>query len=54
VGVGLWPSYQIAHELVQAIPAEQPNPATQVTYRRLYQLFQETYRALEPIFPRLA
>jgi xylulokinase len=54
VGVGLWPSYRIAHELVQALPAEQPNPATQIVYRRLYPLFQEAYRALEPIFPRLA
>ena len=53
VGVGLWKSYQIAHELVQTIPAEQPNPETQAVYQRLYPLFKEAYRALEPIFPRL-
>ncbi len=33
--------------------AEQPNAAAQARYAELYPLFQETYRALEPIYERL-
>ena len=54
IGVGLWPGYAIAHKLVAATEAERPHPEAQRTYAVLYPLYQETYRALEPIYGRLA
>jgi len=54
VGVGLFPDFSVAHQLVQVEEAERPNAAVQARYAELYLLFQETYRALEPIFERLA
>lgn len=54
VGVGLYPDYGVVRRLVPTTPAEQPNPATQARYAALYELFQQTYVALEPIFQRLA
>ena len=54
VGVGIWPDYGVAHDLVQADAAEMPDPVAHGAYGRLYGLFQETYRALAPIYERLA
>jgi xylulokinase len=53
VGVGLFPDFSVAHELVQVEEAERPNTAAQARYAELYSLFQETYRALEPIYEQL-
>jgi xylulokinase len=54
VGVGLYPNYEVVRQLISTTPAEQPNPATQVRYAALYELFQQSYTALEPIYERLA
>jgi xylulokinase len=54
VGVGLYPDYSVAHQLIPATTAESPNPATQARYEALYELFQQSYAALEPIYERLA
>ena len=54
VGVGLYPDYGVAHQLSPATAAENPNPATQARYEALYELFQQSYAALEPIYERLA
>lgn len=53
VGVGLFPDFSVAQEFVQVEEAERPNRAAQARYAELYPLFQETYRALEPIYERL-
>jgi xylulokinase len=53
VGVGLFPDFRVAYEIVQVQGAERPNAAAEARYADLYPLFQETYRALEPIFERL-
>jgi xylulokinase len=53
VGVGLFPDFSVAHELVQVEEGERPNAAAQARYAELYPLFQETYRALEPIYEQL-
>lgn len=53
VGVGLFPDFSVAHELVQVEEAERPNAAAQARYAELYSLFQETYRALEPMYEQL-
>jgi xylulokinase len=54
VGVGLFPGYEVAGRLVQVEPGEAPRPAAAARYRELYQLFQETYTALLPIYEGLA
>jgi xylulokinase len=54
VGVGLFPDFSVAHEIVQVEEAERPNPAYNQRYTALYGLFQQTYTALEPIFEQLA
>jgi xylulokinase len=53
VGVGLFPDFRVAYEIVQVEEAERPNAAAQACYAELYPLFRETYRALEPIYERL-
>ncbi len=53
VGIGLWPGYDVAHDLVQAEAAEAPDPANQAVYRELYPIFADAYRALEAISLRL-
>ena len=50
VGVGLFPNFRVAHDIVQVAEGERPQPAARARYAVLYPLFQETYRALEPIY----
>ena len=54
VGVGLFPDFGVAHEIVQVEEGERPNPDHNQRYTALYGLFQQTYAALEPIFEQLA
>jgi xylulokinase len=54
VGVGLFPDFSVAHEIVQVEEAERPNPTNSQRYAALFGLFQQTYTALEPIFEQLA
>lgn len=54
VGVGLFSDFHVAHELVQVKAGEQPNPAHSKRYAALYDIFQRSYTALEPIFEELA
>jgi xylulokinase len=54
VGVGLYPDYRVAQSLIPVTAAETPNPAVQPRYQALYELFKESYLALEPIYAKLA
>ena len=54
VGVGLFPDFGMAHEIVQVEEGERPNPDHNQRYTALYGLFQRTCTALEPIFEQLA
>jgi xylulokinase len=54
VGVGLYPDYGIAHKFVHVEEAERPRSDACGRYNELYALFQDVYRALEPIYDRLA
>jgi xylulokinase len=54
VGVGLYPDFRVAAELVQVEEAERPDPARSQRYAALYELFQQSYVALEPIFEKLS
>ncbi|MCB0046719.1 MAG: xylulokinase [Caldilineaceae bacterium] len=53
VGVGLY-DWSIATESAAIIAAAEPNPATMARYAELLDLYAATYRALEPIYARLA
>jgi len=54
VGVGLYPDYSVARDLVPVIKAEIPDPGTRARYEALYELFKQSYAALEPIYEQLA
>jgi xylulokinase len=54
VGIGLFPDFTVAEQIVQIVETSHPNPATQETYGRLYDLFNRAYDALEPLFDGLA
>jgi xylulokinase len=55
IGVGLYPDFGVAHRFVQVVEAERPDPGVHARYSdQVYPLFQEAYRALEPIFGKLA
>jgi len=54
VGVGLYSDYQVVSDLVPVAEAEKPNPQTRARYEALYELFKESYVALESIYEKLA
>jgi xylulokinase len=54
IGVGLYPDFGVAHKFIQVAEAERPEPAARARYTEIYPLFLEAYRALEPIFGKLA
>ena len=54
VGVGLYPDYNVASRLIPVCEAEKPDPKTTACYDETVALYAETYRALEPIFAKLA
>jgi xylulokinase len=54
VGVGLYPGFGVAQKFIQVQEAAQPDPAVQALYAELGPLFQEVYRALEPVYRKLA
>ncbi len=54
VGVGLYSDFDVADRLIPVHEAEKPHAPTVARYEALCALYGETYRALEPIFARLA
>jgi xylulokinase len=54
VAVGLYPDYSIARRFVQVEEGEHPDPTSHAQYDDIYALFMDAYRAVEPLFPRLA
>ena len=54
VGIGLYPGYHIAAELVQVEPGEAPRPKAARRYEELYGIFRETYEALVGVYDRIA
>ncbi|MBN1936888.1 MAG: xylulokinase [Anaerolineae bacterium] len=54
VGVGIYPDFSVAKQIIPARLAEQPIAAHHSCYQVLYGLYQDAYRALEPIFARLS
>jgi xylulokinase len=54
VGVGIFAGFDVTHCLVPVREAERPDPARHRRYMVLYDLFRQTYAALEPIFEQLS
>jgi hypothetical protein len=52
--VGLLPGYGAAADLVRVTPGEEPRPREAARYAGRYGLFCDTYRALAPIYERIA
>jgi xylulokinase len=53
VGVGIFPSLEVAEEIVQMEEQLDPSGAQSV-YEDLYPLFEQSYAALAPVYQRLA
>lgn len=54
VGVGLFPDFSVAERLTPIVDTCLPNPALEATYARQYELFNQAYTALEPLFNQMA
>jgi len=54
VGIGLYPGYHVAADLVRVTPGEEPDPTSRRRYEELYGIFRETYEALVGIYDRIA
>ncbi|MHB0859591.1 MAG: xylulokinase [Anaerolineae bacterium] len=54
VGVGIYPDYGVAARLVQVSQGEQPNAVAATRYDALYEVFQEAYAQLAPVYVRIA
>ena len=54
VGVGLYPGYSVASQLVQLELGEEPRPTVAARYNDLYSIFQQTYATLVPIYELIA
>jgi xylulokinase len=54
VGVGLYQDFSMIENMNQVVSTCQPDPLAQATYNRLFPVFVAAYRALEPVFDRLA
>ncbi|MFC2015349.1 xylulokinase [Chloroflexota bacterium] len=53
IGVGIFPDYSVAYELVELAEAEQPVQSHVERYADVCALFQRTYAVMEPIFDSL-
>ncbi len=54
VGVGLYPDYSVAGELVRVEPGEEPRHDVAARYDELYEVFRETYESLVNVYEHIA
>jgi len=54
VGCGVFKSFDVAERFIQVVDRTRPNPAHAALYAEARKLFDESYAALEPLFPRFA
>jgi len=54
IGVGLFKDFSIAETLTPVLDRLEPDPSVQPLYERLYQLFNQVYEALLPLYDGLA
>jgi xylulokinase len=53
VGAGVFPDFGVATTIVKVAETYEPQAAVRDVYDRQYEVFQEAYRALVPIYDRL-
>jgi len=53
VGVGLFPSFSAAKDLVRIDTVNKPNPQNATLYKEKLEIFRDTYLALKPIYERI-
>jgi xylulokinase len=54
IGVGIFPDYGVVRDLIPISEDAIPDDSTRTRYDALYELFQESYQVLVPIYERLA
>lgn len=54
VGIGLYKDYSVIEQMNPVKDSVEPNAALKDTYARCFDLFNETYDALKPIYARMA
>ena len=54
IGVGIFPDYSVIRDLVPVSEDAEPDPMTRARYDALYDIFIDSYKALKPIYERLA
>lgn len=54
VGIGLYKDYSVIEKMNPAVESVEPDAALKDTYNRCFDLFNETYEALKPIYARMA
>ncbi len=54
IGVGIFPNYDVVYDLIPVSEDATPDVNTRARYEELYDLFCQSYAALEPIYARLA
>jgi xylulokinase len=53
VGAGLYPSFDVADDLIEIVDRHQPDLATLTTYERLFPVWRSAYQALRPVYEQL-
>jgi xylulokinase len=53
VGSGVFRDFSVAKDFMRIADSTLPDPANYPAYRRKKELFEDSYRALEPLFPRM-
>ena len=54
VGVGLYPGFDMIHQMNAVAATIMPDPAAQATYERMMPVFNRLYDALEPVYADIA
>ena len=54
VGVGLYPDFDMIHQMNAVASTVSPDPATQAVYERMLPIFDQLYDALAPIYDDIA
>jgi xylulokinase len=53
VGVGLFRDFKVAQKIVKVGETHHPRPGLRDLYEKEYEIFQETYNALVPVYAKL-
>lgn len=54
VGLGIFKDFTVAERLIKIVEVHHPRPELQAKYEKLYGIFKDAYKALVPIYERIA